>query len=224
MNGALGDILPFAATIAISPVPIIAIILMLMSARPKPMGLGFLAGWVAGIAIAVSIFVLLAGAVSGSEEDAGSQPVLGAVQLLFGLVLLALAVKQWRSRPKPGEVAELPKWMAAIDTMKPAAALGLAFLLAAVNPKNLLMAAAAGVSIGHGGLQGGTMVLLVVLFTVISSLSILAPVAIFLVAPGKAASILEKVRSWLTANNATIMMVLLLILGMQLLGKGIASF
>lgn len=224
MNGVLGDTLPFAVTVAISPVPIIATILLLMSPRPKPLGLGFLAGWVAGIAVAVGVFTLLAGAIPEKADDPGPQPIVGSIQLLFGLALLLLAVKQWRSRPKPGEVAQLPKWMAAIDTMKPGAALGLAFLLAAVNPKNLLMAAAAGVSIGHAALGTGPTLLAVLTFIVIAVLSVVAPVVIYLAAPSKAAGMLDHVRIWLTANNATIMMVVMLVLGVQLLGKGIGSF
>jgi hypothetical protein len=35
------------------------------------------------------------------------------VVLLFGVLLLAVAVKQWQGRPRPGETPEMPKWMAA---------------------------------------------------------------------------------------------------------------
>ena len=38
----------------------------------------------------------------------------------------------------------MPKWMAGIDAFTPAKALGLGLLLAGVNPKNLLLAAAPG--------------------------------------------------------------------------------
>ena len=66
------------------------------------------------------------------------------IQLLLGAGLLFLALRQWRSRPAPGEQAALPKWMSAIDTMTAGKGFGLGFLLAAVNPKNLLMGAGAG--------------------------------------------------------------------------------
>ena len=39
--------------------------------------------------------------------------------------------------------AEMPKWIAGIDTLKPGNALGLGLLLAGVNPKNLMLTAAA---------------------------------------------------------------------------------
>lgn len=220
----LGETLPYAITIAISPVPIIATILMLMSPRPRPLGLGFLLGWVVGICVAAGAFTLLAGVIPEPVETTEPQPIAGTVQLLFGMALLFMSFKQWRSRPAPGVEPELPKWMAAINTMKPTAALGLGFLLAAVNPKNLLVAAAAGMALGRAAMGTWQIVGAVAVFTVIAALSVLLPVLLYLVAPVKAAGLLESLRTWLTANNATIMMVVLLVLGAQLLGKGLGSF
>jgi hypothetical protein len=51
MGGAIGDILPLAIGVAISPVPIIAVILMLFSKKAKGNSLAFLVGWVLGLAI-----------------------------------------------------------------------------------------------------------------------------------------------------------------------------
>ena len=59
---------------------------------------------------------------------------------------------------------------------------------------------------------------------VIAAVTVAAPVVLYLVAPGKAADVLDEVRAWLVANNAAIMGVLLLVIGTQLLGKGIGSF
>ena len=223
MNAVIGDILPLALAVAISPIPIIATILMLMSPKPRPLGLSFLGGWVVGIGVAVVAFTLLGG-ILPEPETGDSRPVVGTIQLIVGALLLLMAVKQWRGRPGPGEDAELPKWMAAIDTMKPGAALGLALLLSAVNPKNLLLAVAAGASIGRAQLGTGPAAIVIAVFVVIAAVTVAAPVVLYLVAPGKAADVLDEVRAWLVANNAAIMAVLLLVIGTQLLGKGIGSF
>jgi hypothetical protein len=42
----IGDLLPLAVGVAVSPVPIIAVILMLLAPRAGGASLGFLAGWV----------------------------------------------------------------------------------------------------------------------------------------------------------------------------------
>lgn len=223
MNVVVGEVLPFAAAIAISPIPIIATILMLMSPRPRPLGLSFLAGWVLGIAVSVVVFTLLAGVIP-ERDGTGSQPIIGSIQLVLGVLLLLLAIKQWRSRPGPDQEAALPKWMSAIDTMKPVAGFGLAFILAAVNPKNLLMAIAAGTSIGHAALGASATTVTVIIVIVVAALSVAVPVLAYLAAPDRATGVLDGIRRWLTANNAAIMAVVLVLLGVQLLGKGIGSF
>lgn len=223
MNHIIGDVLPYAVTIAISPVPIIAVILMLMSPRPRPLALSFLTGWIAGVTIAVVGFTLLAGLLPEESAD-GPRPIVGVIQLVLGALLLLLAIKQWRARPAPGEMPALPKWMSAIDSMKPGGALVLAFVLAAVNPKNLMMSIAAATSIGHVAETAGAITVAIVVFVVIAAATVALPVVMYLVTPQKATTMLDSMRTWLTVNNGTIMAVLFVILGVQLLGKGIGSF
>ncbi|GAA4234139.1 hypothetical protein GCM10022254_38320 [Actinomadura meridiana] len=50
MGEVIGDVLPLAVGVAISPIPIIAVILMLLTPWARATGLGFLGGWTAGIA------------------------------------------------------------------------------------------------------------------------------------------------------------------------------
>jgi hypothetical protein len=46
----------------------------------------------------------------------------------------------------------------------------------------------------------------------------------YLTARERMAAPLERLRAWLTQNNAAVMAVLLLVLGVGLIGKGIAGF
>ena len=48
MGAVIGDLLANAVGVAISPVPIIAVILMLFTAKATANSLGFLLGWVLG--------------------------------------------------------------------------------------------------------------------------------------------------------------------------------
>lgn len=223
MGNVIGDILPLALGVAISPVPIIAAILMLLSPRAKGTSVGFLLGWLLGIVVAFVVFTLLGSVIPEGDPDA-TKPIAGTVKMILGVLLLLLAIKQWQSRPKPGEEAALPKWMAAIDQMNAGRALGLAFLLAAVNPKNLLLAATAGVTIGTAGLSGGELAVVLVIFVLIAVCSVAVPVIAYLVASKQMAGPLESLRAWLVHNNATIMAVLLLVIGVAVIGKGIGSF
>ena len=223
MNAVVGDILPLALGVAISPIPIIAAILMLLSPRARVTSTGFLLGWVLGIVVAATVFTLLAGIIP--EDDAGaSRPVSGTIKLLLGALLLLLAVRSWRQRPKAGEEAALPPWMKAIDSFTFVKAVGLAFLLSGVNPKNLLLGAAAGVAIGGAGLEVAAAAAAIAVYAVIAAITVIVPVVGYLVAADRLTPALTALRSWLQRENAVIMAILLLVLGVTLIGKGVGSF
>ena len=216
----IGTMLPLALGIAISPIPIIAAILMLLSPRARGTSVGFLFGWLLGITVAVTVFTLLSGLITTADPDA-SKPIAGTVLLLLGLLLLFLAVRQWRSRPKPGQAEKLPHWM---DAMTAGRGFVLAFILAAVNPKNLLLAAAAGVAIGTAALSVGATILSIVIFVVVAAISVAVPVIGYLLAADRMRAPLDALRTWLVHNNAVVMAVVLLVIGVVVVGKGIASF
>src|SRR4249920_2886378 len=145
MGQAISEVLPFAIGVAISPVPIIAVILVLFSSRARINGPCFLAGWIVGVGVVSVVAYLVSGASDSSHT----------IKLVLGLLFLFLAVKQWRSRPQPGQPPLAPpKWMASIDTLSPPKAGGLALLLSAVNPKNLVLSIGAGVSVAQSGASG----------------------------------------------------------------------
>ncbi|MGN7800410.1 GAP family protein [Leifsonia sp. 22587] len=224
MGPVIGDILPLALGVAISPIPIIAAILMLLSPKARGTSLGFLLGWVLGIVVAVVLFTLLSTVIPHGDDAEQSKPVVGTITIILGLLLLVLAVRQWRSRPAAGAEPALPKWMAAIDTMTAVRALVLGFLLSALNPKNLLMGVAAGVAIGSDAQNAGEAVVAVIVYTVIAASTVAVPVTAYLAASSRMARPLEALRTWLVHNNATIMSVLLLVIGVVLIGKGIGRF
>ena len=223
MGEVIGDILPLALGITISPVPIITAILMLLSPKASGTSVGFLLGWVLGIVVALTVFIGLASVITPGDPNQ-PQPLAGVIKLALGSLMLAIAVKQWRSRPVGDAEPALPTWMAAIDQLTAAKGFGLGFLLSAVNPKNLLMAAGAGMTIGSAGLSVGSIALSLVVFTVIAAASVAVPVIGYLAASAVMAVPLESLRTWLVHNNATVMAVLLLVIGVTMLGKGIASF
>lgn len=223
MGNAIGDVLPLALGIAISPVPIIAAILMLFSPKAASTGLAFLAGWLLGIAVPVVVFTALAGGLSSSNSSS-ARPALGIVQLVLGLLLLFLAWRQWHSRPGVGDEAEMPKWMGAIDSMTAVKALALGFLLAGVNPKNLAMSISAGVSTGGAALSFWSSTVVIVIFTLVACCTVAIPVVGYLVSAESMRKPLDAMRAWLSHNNSTIMAVMLLIFGVVVLSKGIAQF
>jgi hypothetical protein len=221
-DGALGDLLPLAIVIAISPIPIIACILMLFSAKARVNGPAFLLGWVVGVAVVTVVVFVVSDTTGATDSDTG--PSIGdVVLLLLGLGAIALGIRQWRSRPKPGEEATMPAWMAAINDFAPGKALAFGFLLSALNPKNLGLAIAAGVVIDGAVAAGGSAPVMIVTFVILASLSIAVPVVYLLVGGETATRTLDGWRSWLAHNNTAVMAVLFIVIGAKLFGQGLGA-
>ncbi len=222
MGGAIGDILPLAIGVAISPVPIIAVILMLFSKKARGNSLAFLGGWVLGMAAVGAIALLL-----GNAADIGtsSGPSRGAavIRLVLGLLLLFGAFRQWRKRPKGDDDPHMPKWMESMDAFTAGKSLGLAALLSGVNPKNLALTLAAAMAISQAGLSGVEPWIVLLIFVVIASLTVAIPVLTYQLTGERAESTLDAWKTWLTANNAAVMAVLFLVFAFVLMGKGIGG-
>ena len=163
---------------------------------------------------------LLSDAGSASTDSAAANGVSWA-QIIFGVLFLLLAGRSWRSRPAPGTEPQMPKWMAGIDAFTPAKALGLGLLLAGVNPKNLLLAAGAGSALAVTGPSTAEAVISLIVFVVLGSLTIAGPVVFYLVGGDRAKIQLDSAKDWLAVHNDAVMMVLFLVLGVNLIAKGI---
>jgi threonine/homoserine/homoserine lactone efflux protein len=219
---ALGEVLGEAVGILVSPLPIVAVILMLFTARGKANSLAFLVGWLGGLAVVGAVVLSVSDAADVSTNSDASDGS-GGVLVVIGAVLILAAIRRWRGRPRHGETPTPPKWMARIEGLRPVAAFLLGVLLSALNPKNLLLAVAAAATIGQAGLSTGDTVITWAIFVVIASLSIIAPVLYRLVRGEHAQATLESARSWLEANNAVVMAVLFLVIGAKILGNGLST-
>ena len=221
MNGTIGEMLPVALGVAISPMPIIAVIVMLFGNRPVPRAVSFAVGWIIGVTAATGIAMLIAGPV---DENASTPVWVAVVKLAFGVLFLFMAIKQWRGRPRGDEEPEMPGWMAAADSMTPVKSAALAALLGGVNPKNLALSMAAGTIIGSAGLPAGGAIGSLVVFVALASITVVGPVLAYLVARKRIEGPLNSLRTWLIKNNATVMTVVLLVLGVNVIGQGIGGF
>jgi len=222
MGAVIGDLLPLAIGVAISPLPVTAVILMLLSPRAAVTSGGFLVGWVTSILIVTLAALVLV----GEAADAGPgkpSTVSSVLKVTFGALLLTGAVWQWRQRPRPGKPAAMPRWMTAIDSLTLPGAAGLGFLVSGPNPKNLLMCLGAGTTIGAAHLSVPADVICVAVFTALACSTVGAPVICYLFARKQTEGRLDEVRGWLIQNNAVVVAAVLLVIGVVLVGKGITG-
>lgn len=222
MGQAIGGSLPLAVGVALSPVPIIAVVLMLTTGRARTNGPAFVLGWLAGLGIVGTIMLVIAAPADPSSSGAPATWV-SWLKIVLGALLLLVAIRQFRSRPRGDEHADMPRWMGAIDSFKPAAALGSGAALAAANPKNLLLVVGGAAAIAQTGISGPQQAIAFVVFAVIGTMGVGIPVIIDVVMGERSGEILGRLKDWMGQHNAVIMSVLCLLLGVKLLGDAIGA-
>jgi threonine/homoserine/homoserine lactone efflux protein len=222
MRQAIGEVLPLAIAAAVSPFPIIGVVLTLTTRNARLNGPMFVVGWAIGLAAVGAIGLSIATAARSSEDGAPSTNA-NTIQIVVGSLLILFAIRQWHKRPKPEEQPKLPKWMAAVEQVSAPKATGLGLVLSAVNPKNLLLTLAAATTIAATNISGVEQVVAYVVYALIATIGVAVPVAIFWILGDRSAEVLNSLKTWLAHNNATIMAVIFLLIGAKILGQGIAG-
>lgn len=222
MAEAIGQVLSLGVGVALSPVPIIAVVLMLGTPRARANGPAFVLGWVAGLAVAGTAILLVS---SGADASDGGDPAtwVGVLKIALGLLLLLVAARTWQVRPRGDREGALPKWMQTIDTFTASKALGFGALLSGVNPKNLLLTVGAAAAIAQTGVPAGEQAVALAVFIVVGTLGPGIPVAIYFAMGERAERPLDNLKAWMGAHNAAIMAVLCLVIAAKLIGDGIGT-
>ncbi len=219
---AIGEVLSFGLGVALSPLPIIAVVLMLATPKGRTNGPAFLTGWVLGIAVLGTIVLLIASGASASENGSPATWI-SIVKIILGILLWLLAVRQWRGRPRGGREPQLPAWMKKIDTFTPFKSAGMGALLSAVSPKNLLLVVGAAAAIAQTGANAVGQAVALIVFIVLATLGVGAPVAIYFLTGDRATRILDELHDWMVRENVTMIAVICLIIGAKLIGDAITT-
>jgi threonine/homoserine/homoserine lactone efflux protein len=222
MGDAIGQVLPFAVVVALSPIPIIGVVLMLGTPRARSNAPAFILGWLIGLILVGTIVLLVA---SGANASESGEPAtwVGVLKLVLGALLLLVGLKQWRNRPRGDADAALPGWMRRVDQFTPGRAAAMGVALSAINPKNLVLTIGAAAAIAESGLGTGDQAVALAVFVVIGTLGPGLPVAIYFVMGERAARMLDDLKEWMGHHNAAIMAVICLVIGAKLIGDGISA-
>jgi hypothetical protein len=210
--------------IALSPVPMVCIVLVLMSRRPVRAGLSFAVGWLGALAIAVGLVAWLTDTVAEKNGEAARDGV-DLIQLAVGVLFAVLAVRYWRKRPEPGVPPPRPAIVDRIATLSAPALVLTGAAAALANLKNLPLVVSAGSYIGGAGLAPGTTVIAVAIFVIAASATVLTPLlAVAIMGPARSAPTLKSIETWLLANLNTITVILLAVLATVMIGNSLDLF
>ena len=214
---AIGDSLPMAVGVALSPVPIAAVVTILLSARPHNAS-AFLVGWLTGILVIGFIVFLIPGLDTASGEPTA---LSGWIRLMLGSVLLVLAVRQWQQRPSADDPVEIPKVLSKLDAAGTGQTVIMGFILSALNPKNLLLTFAGAASIDASKATPSQQAIALIIYAVVASLSVGLPIIGYRLFTEWVQSVLADWKDWLIRNNAAVVTVLLIVFGALIIGNGL---
>ena len=218
MEQTIGELLPHAVGVALSPFPIVAVILLLTTGKSSH-SLMFLLGWFAGLFGVAFGVVALEGVFA--DPDGGASTTSGVLELVLGLMFLVFAVHSWRSQSTKGKKATTPGWMKAINNSTLLTSLGLGLLISIPNPPNFALSVTAGIIIVSAGLGTGEQLGAIGVYALIGSTLVALPIILYFGFRSRADAILPDIRAWLVRENDTIMLVVFTILGAKFLGDSI---
>lgn len=216
-------LLPMAALITFSPIPIIATVLILGTRRARANAPAFLVGWAVGVGGMLTAMLALS---TEAEKETGSavgETVLwkALLWIAIGLFLLWSAWFLWQRRPRQRGEVELPAWLRHLDEFTPLKSAVSAATLAVANPKNLLLSAGAAVAITEAGLSTATDVPVALVFVALATLGPLLPILVYFAMPERATGLLDQLKAWLAFRKDIIVAAICLLIAVRLLADGL---
>ena len=212
----LAELVPLALVVALSPLSIIPAVLVLHSPRPRPTGLAFLAGWLAGLAVVTQIFVEVSNVLGGGLDKPPGWA--SWVRIVAGGALVVFGVYKWFTRARSDHS---PKWMSSFAKITPARAVVTAMVLVVVNPKVLFMCAASGLAIGTEGLGRSGAALGVLYYVALAASTVALPVLAYAVSGDRLDQPLTLLKDWMEAQHAALVAGILVVLGLLVVYKGL---
>ena len=209
------DLVLIGLAIAFDPLPLTTFLIVLPSKRGVIKGAAFVFGWLASLAIVVTVTVLATGNNPPKPNTAPSLADL-AVKIALGVILVVLAFRQRRRVGRPKKPKKPPRWQARVDNMSPWFAMGLA---PALQPWVLIGAGAA--TVVEAKLSSLESYVALFLFCVLASASYLAMEIYAGFKPDKSEAFLVMLRTWIGTHTDQVIIWGSLIVGLWLIAYSV---
>ena len=222
MGQALLGLIPLALAAALSTVPVTAAIFILLSDGRRRSGLAFLGSTLLGTFVLVTLATLASRALPGRTRQhdalvAQLEIVIGVVMVLLGVVTL---VRRRRSAGPPRSGG--PGWLDDVGSLGvlPVFGIGLALCL---RPKAGLLALAAGLAINRAGLPAEDNLVLLVVYTLVATSTVLVPIVATVLLPRQTVPRLVAAKGWLTVHSTTVGAAVMIPVGGYVIALGISG-
>ena len=219
MWSAIGDTLPLAVGLALSPVALATAVMLLLGSRGRLKTALFGLGW---FVVLLVITAIAAAIVDVADDDAPEATTDGVDILLLVIAVLfaVLAMVAWRKRPKEGD-EEKPSILDRLDGLSVWGALAMGVAQGVIVIKNIPLAVAAGARLGEADLDTAQLVVGLLVFALVAASGVIVPLVLAVLGGERAAPTLARFRDWLSYNMTTISIVVLVVLSAYFFGQGI---
>jgi hypothetical protein len=205
---------------AIVPIWVILMLLILRSPNGVIKGTAFVAGATLVRALQGLAFGYLFGTSDHvGEASTGSSPVIGALLLVLGILLLVTAFKTYRNEPDPD--APPPKWMTMMDGASTVKIFGLGAILTIAAAKMWVFTLSAIGTIKDATLGNTESIAAFVIYVLAAESLLLLPLLMCIVVPKRSQNLLKQASDWLEAYNRPITIAVSLIFGALFTWKGV---
>lgn len=212
--------LALASVGILSPGSITIVILLLMSDKGWRNGVAYMLGYIGMYSlIGTSVLVLDVGATE--TGNSGQSPITSIVLICLGLLLLALTVRNWRKQPVEGN--EPSRFSKIIDGITPIKSFAFAAAIAVINFKNLAIFLSAVSVLLLSNLLLPTKLTILIPLVLIFCLSVIIPVAIYVLFPKRANEYLSHIKQTIENYSRPIGITLTLIIGILFLYRGVSG-
>ena len=213
---------PMAIGIALSPGPVLAVIVLLMSRQAKTSAPAFLIGWLLPLLGVGILIIFLPGVVA---SHGGLSDTTGIVKVILGIVLMIVAIPIWKKRPKSDDEMKVPKMFSEIDKFGMGKSFLAGFLTSVFDIKVLALTASAAAHIHATTLVEYTETIIgVILFTLLASVTIILPIIVYFLFPKKMKLFAEKFKTFLIKYYTIIIVTMLLVFGLVLIYIGLRIY
>ena len=187
----LAALLLMALALAAQPWSVLAGIILVATRGGLAKEVAYVVGWIGALSAVMAITVAMAP--RNTEHVGLNGPATAEIGL--GLLLAGFLAVRWRKTT--GTTAPTPSWMGRLDTMPWILALALGAFL-----PNYFIVVAAATEMLQVGLTGASLAVVGVVFVLVASLGVAAPLAV--ARRDRAPAVYAGWRTWILANNRAV--------------------
>ena len=220
----LAQLVPEILGLAATPAAIVACLLLLGSHRPYR-NVTVFGGTVLVLYSLLGAVAIVAGRSVDAHEAAEATTVRDWIGLVVGLLFLIVGVLTVVRRPPPrpeGAAEQLPPWACKLASPQPATLVGVAVVLALVNP-NVAIFFSGVEAVVAADVSAGTQAVGVLVLVLASVLDYVLPTVFYAVTGLPGRHRLHAMRSWLVRHDRAVGAAVLLVFGTMFTVRGIAQ-